>query len=76
LKKIGSGGFGDIWLERCTSGGQPDDNLRAVKQMTVDRKYGSIDYNRELEAIAKFSHKRVRLMNISIEHSTNLSSLI
>ncbi|KAJ5432677.1 Tetratricopeptide-like helical [Penicillium daleae] len=26
--------------------------------MTVDSRYGSIDYNRELKAMAKFSHKR------------------
>ncbi|KAJ5370386.1 Tetratricopeptide-like helical [Penicillium cataractarum] len=57
-KKIGGGGYGDVWLEKCTSGGQPNCTFRAVKQMTVDLKYGAIDYNRELEAIAKFSHKR------------------
>lgn len=31
--------------------------------MTVDQQYGPIDYYRELEAIAKFSHKRFYLLN-------------
>jgi hypothetical protein len=63
--RIGGGGFGNVWLEKCIRGGHldgpiRDGTLRAVKQMTVDSRYGSIDYNRELEAMAKFSHKRVR----------------
>lgn len=67
-RKIGGGGFGTIWLEKCSSGGQPDGlirngSLQAVKQMAVDQQYGPIDYHRELEAIAKFSHKRVCLLN-------------
>lgn len=31
------------------------------KQINLDSRLGPIDYNRELEAIAKFSHSRVSL---------------
>jgi serine/threonine protein kinase len=54
---LGRGSFGQVWLETCISG--PDQGkLRAVKEIA---KGGSaIDYERELEAIAKFSHSNVR----------------
>ncbi|KAF9884426.1 hypothetical protein FE257_001757 [Aspergillus nanangensis] len=54
-KKIGGGGFGSIWLEKCIKGGR-DIEVRAVKQLEKDRRVGHLDYNRELETIAKFSH--------------------
>jgi hypothetical protein len=61
---IGRGSFGEVRLERCTSSGLPHHvgRLRAVK---VVRKAddslpgGPPAYHRELEAIAKFSQKRV-----------------
>lgn len=70
-RKIGGDGYGTIWLEKCSSGGQLDGpirngSLRAVKQMTVDQQHGPIDYHRELEAIAKFSHKGVFLFENTI----------
>jgi hypothetical protein len=37
--------------------------IRAVKQIDLDSRFGPIDYNRELEAIAKFSHSRASLAN-------------
>lgn len=65
-RRVGRGGFGSVWLEKCTKGGRPevtaqDGAVRAVKQIDMDTRFGSIDYSRELEAIAKFSHSRVSL---------------
>ncbi|OQE13507.1 hypothetical protein PENFLA_c047G06958 [Penicillium flavigenum] len=61
-RRVGNGGFGSVWLEKCIQGGRPGDiqdgAVRAVKQIDKDTRFGSIDYNRELEAIAKFSHSR------------------
>jgi serine/threonine protein kinase len=58
-REIGSGGFGSVWLQKCT-GGHRDIEVRAVKRIEISR-YSRIDYNRELEAIAKFSHPKVQL---------------
>jgi hypothetical protein len=66
-RRIGGGGFGSVWLERCTKGGRSgataaqDSVVRAVKQIDMDTRLELIDFNRELEAIAKFSHSRVSL---------------
>ena len=64
-RRAGNGGFGTVWLEECIKAGRPggtqDGTVRAVKQIDMDTRFGSIDYNRELEAIAKFSHSRVSL---------------
>jgi hypothetical protein len=59
LKKVGGGGFGSVWLENCTEPGQHEPKVRAVKQMEINRWSIRLDYNRELEAIAKFSHRKV-----------------
>jgi hypothetical protein len=65
-RMIGSGGFGNVWLEKCTKGGNHDIEDRAVKQMGITRQHSArIDYNRELEAIAKFSHRKVWLHHFS-----------
>ena len=53
--RIGDGGFGTVWLEKCTKGFR-DIQVRAIKRIEVS---GRVDYNRELEAIAKFSHWKV-----------------
>ncbi|KAJ5692033.1 Tetratricopeptide-like helical [Penicillium macrosclerotiorum] len=60
---IGQGGFGSVWLERRTKGGPSgatvqEGAVRAVKQINMNSQHGSIDLDRELEAIAKFSHPR------------------
>ena len=55
-KHLNTGGFGVVWLEQCIKGG-PDGALRVVKE--VQRPRGKFDCNRELEAIAKFSHAKV-----------------
>ncbi|CAP92761.1 Calcium/calmodulin-dependent protein kinase type [Penicillium chrysogenum] len=61
-RRVGNGGFGTVWLEECIKAGRPggtqDGTVRAVKQIDMDTRFGSIEYNRELEAIAKFSHSR------------------
>ncbi|OOQ87150.1 hypothetical protein PEBR_18436 [Penicillium brasilianum] len=63
-RRIGSGGFGSVWLERRIKGGRSgataaqDSAVRAVKQIDMDTRLGLIHCNHELEAIAKFSHSR------------------
>ena len=58
---IGGGSYGRVWLEKCIQG-QRDVEFRAVKQIStaIRRRSKPINYNRELEAIAKFSHQKVR----------------
>jgi hypothetical protein len=57
---IGQGSYGSVWLEQCV-GGQREIEFRAVKKIPkLQQPSKPIDYNRELEAIAKFSHWRVR----------------
>ncbi|KAJ5425069.1 hypothetical protein N7465_000139 [Penicillium sp. CMV-2018d] len=47
-KKIGDGGFGEVWLERCTKGNSHGHDVRAIKQMEVRRQvdYGHPQYER------------------------------
>lgn len=59
-KRLGDVTYGTVWLEELT-GGTADVGLRAVKQ--IKKRIGrsqTIDYSQELEAIAKFSHPKVR----------------
>ncbi|KAH8737297.1 kinase-like domain-containing protein [Ilyonectria robusta] len=53
-RKLGKGGYGDVWLERCDSGPSTG-TLRAVKEMLIKP---LMDYSRELEAMTKFSHEK------------------
>ncbi|KAJ5832702.1 hypothetical protein N7474_001013 [Penicillium riverlandense] len=57
-RHLGIGIFGTVWLEECVSENQ-EHRLRAVKEV---RKMGpaakAMDYNRELETIAKFSQQK------------------
>ena len=74
-RDIGEGGFGRVWLEACTQGNSKG-SLRAVKrvrkQFSASR---TIDYNRELEAVAKFSHRNVgQILWISCMTTTSYSS--
>ena len=66
---IGGGGYGSVWLEKCIKG-EKDHSLRAVKEI---RKPASsrkpVNYNRELEAIAKFSHQRASEQGVFCEPS-------
>ena len=54
-KRLGRGGFGIVWLERCIQGDSKDE-LRAVKKVP---KFEYSNCHRELEAIALFSHPKV-----------------
>ncbi|KAF3936768.1 Obscurin [Dactylella cylindrospora] len=57
-KSLGSGSFGTVSLELCLLGPK-EGKFRAVKKIEkVEGFDGPIDYSRELEAIAKFSHPR------------------
>lgn len=59
VKHIGGGSFGSVWLEKCIKGVR-DHDLRAVKEILRSSHLNKeIDYNRELEAMAKFSHPKV-----------------
>jgi hypothetical protein len=51
----------EVRLEKCVSTGPNQGSLRAVKLIKKQsRPHGVLDFGRELEAIAKFSNKRVR----------------
>ena len=62
-QEIGSGSFGRLWLEKCTKGGRGPTQVRATKQVKLHR---HVDYSRELETIAKFSHPKVCYRVLSI----------
>ena len=56
--RLGGGSYGTVWLEECTDG-DPGGQLRAVKEMAKGQSSVSeVDFHRELEAIAKFSHEK------------------
>jgi hypothetical protein len=56
---IGRGSYGRVWLEQCVVG-RRDVEFRAVKEIPkLQQSSKPIDYTREIEAIAKFSHRRV-----------------
>ena len=59
-KYLGTGAFGIVWLEKFT---REDGEIqhRAVKEIRKGaQNSNAINYGRELEAIAKFSHPKVR----------------
>lgn len=58
-RKLGQGGFGTVYLERCEAEGK----VRAVKQLA---KAGGLDLNRELEAAALFSQRLVSFLAFAI----------
>src|SRR5690242_11884834 len=69
-KPLGRGAFGTVWLERCAAGPAAG-QIRAVKRISKQGqpRMSTINYARELEAIAKFSQERVRrLSNSSLGH--------
>src|SRR5579862_9446933 len=58
-RNIGIGSFGSVQLEKLITNGS-EEKYRAVKKIKKSIQHSSaIDYNRELEAIAKFSHEKV-----------------
>lgn len=61
---LGRGGYGDVWLQQCVSGKRGYER-RAVK--IIPRLYlkdKKDNYMAELEAIAKFSQRRVSLKTV------------
>lgn len=72
---LGQGSYGRVWLEKCIEGNSLG-TLRAVK-MVLKRRNSSntIDYNRELDAVAKFSHPKVSgdCLGLRISVSSNNS---
>ncbi|KAF4626726.1 hypothetical protein G7Y89_g11431 [Cudoniella acicularis] len=58
-KKLGNGSYGVVWLEKCTTGPSLGE-VRAVKAFDKEIANMSIKYQRELEAIAKFSQEKYR----------------
>ncbi|KAI9772339.1 MAG: hypothetical protein M1840_001088 [Geoglossum simile] len=60
-RNLGTGTFGTVWLEKLAAGND-EDKYRAVKEIRKNVKLsGAIDYGRELEAIAKFSHQKYNM---------------
>ena len=59
-RNLGTGSFGTVWLEKLvTENGE--EKYRALKEIRKGvQRPKAIDYSRELEAIAKFSHQKVR----------------
>ena len=67
-RKIGGGSSASVWLEKCTKGGHRDVEVRAIKQIEIHRHSGRmLDFSRELEAIAKFSHRKVRIHQLKLD---------
>lgn len=58
-QRLGAGAFGTVWLEKfVTENGVVQH--RAVKEIRKStEKSRAVDYSRELEAVAKFSHPKV-----------------
>lgn len=58
-KHLGNGTFGTVWKEKSVT--ESDDiKYRAVKEIKKRAPGpGAVEYSRELEAIAKFSHRKV-----------------
>jgi len=67
-RELGNGTYGRVWLEGCVSGSKIG-QLRAVKEIPKEKSTSShVDYARELEAMAKFSHDKVRSL-LSLQSS-------
>lgn len=63
-KPIGRGAFGEVWLEKCIKGQEPGGpETRAVKVLRLipqgEIRLEVSDYSRELEALVKFSQRKV-----------------
>lgn len=57
--RLGEGAFGTVWKE-VLEAGESDIKARAVKVVRKrENRSKTVNYSKELEAIAKFSHPRV-----------------
>lgn len=62
VRAIGRGGFSYVFLEQCVQGqeeGSP--HTRAVKVIPLTQGSDTRSYSRELEAVAKFSQRKVNM---------------
>src|ERR1700739_2823758 len=60
IKLLGTGSFGTVWLQKLVTENS-EEKYRAVKKIRKDvQGHTPVDYDRELEVIAKFSHQKVR----------------
>jgi hypothetical protein len=72
-RKLGSGSFGIVRLEKCIYGDRKG-SFRAVKKI---QKVASINYYRELEAIALFSHDQASThLSLLCLHGHDIDSLV
>ena len=59
IKLLGTGSFGTVWLQKLVTENS-EEKYRAVKKIRKDvQGHTPVDYDRELEVIAKFSHQKV-----------------
>ena len=66
MHRLGHGAYGDVWLQKCVQG-KRNYELRAVKIIPLlNLKNMKKSYVTELEAIAKFSQKRVSSVALSV----------
>jgi hypothetical protein len=64
-KPVGSGSYGNIWLHRCLTS-EAQGELQAVKSIRkTSLSSGGIDFFKEIEAIAKFSQRKVCISEVS-----------
>ena len=60
-RKLGQGNYGSVWLHRSQTNNQ--DEVQAVKRIDKAKMLRErVDWHKELEAIAKFSQKKVCLL--------------
>jgi len=60
IRLLGKGGFGKVWLQKFLAD-DDEEKYRAVKEIEkMSEGAKPINYNRELEIVAKFSHQKVR----------------
>ena len=70
IRDLGRGASGQVWLHKCVSG-PSSGQVRAVKEIWKETASSApgiappINYYRELEAIAKFSQKKVGCMPVT-----------
>lgn len=60
IKFLGTGAFGTVWLQKLVTENS-EEKYRAIKEIRKGvQGHTPVDYGRELEVIAKFSHQKVR----------------
>ncbi|KAH7268051.1 kinase-like domain-containing protein [Fusarium solani] len=80
LEMLGRGGYGEVWLQKCTTGPRVGD-LRAVKEIPKDVTKASEDghakiRHQELSALIKFSHQQALFITMQYFPQGDLQSHI